>query len=52
LKLLRYQVRPGEDLAKAVVAELRVANLFAEVFYTERERDPSIDLLLQGSATG
>lgn len=43
-----YQVRPGEDLAKAVVAELRAANLFTEAFYTEREKDPGIDLLLQG----
>ncbi len=43
-----YQVRPTEDLAKAVVAELRAANLFQEVFYTEREREPGVDAVIHG----
>jgi hypothetical protein len=43
-----YQIRPSEDLAKAVVGELKKANLFKEVFYTEREREPDIDYILRG----
>lgn len=43
-----YQIRPGEDLAKAVVSELHAAQVFEEVFYTEREREPDVDFLLRG----
>ncbi|HIF94211.1 MAG: hypothetical protein ABGX04_13165 [Myxococcales bacterium] len=46
-----YQIRPAEDLAKAVVEELKRTNLFEEVFYTEREKEPNVDLFLQGSVT-
>lgn len=43
-----YQVRPKEDLAKALVSELNSANLFREVFYTERPDEPGVDYVLQG----
>ncbi|RKY17634.1 MAG: hypothetical protein DRQ55_15300 [Planctomycetota bacterium] len=43
-----YQIRPAEDLAKAVVSELEAANLFDEVFYTDRREQPDVDLILQG----
>lgn len=43
-----YQVRPPEDLAKALVSELNSANLFSEVFYTERQHEPGVDYFLQG----
>ena len=43
-----YQIRPAEDLAKAVVAELAKANLFQEIFYTEREQEPGVDYFLKG----
>jgi hypothetical protein len=43
-----YQVRPPEDLAKAIVSELVSANLFGEVFYTERRQEPGVDYFLQG----
>ncbi len=31
-----------------MVSELHAANLFREVFFTEREHEPEIDLILQG----
>lgn len=43
-----YQIRPGEDLAKAMVSELKAANLYEEVFYTDRQAQPDVDLFLQG----
>jgi hypothetical protein len=43
-----YQIRPPEDLAKAVLAEVEAANLFAEAFYTEREHEPGVQYLLRG----
>jgi len=43
-----YQIRPSEDLAKAVVSEVEAANLFDEVFYTERSQEPGVDYFLQG----
>jgi hypothetical protein len=36
------------DLAKAMVGELKKANLLNEVFYTEPEREPNIDYILRG----
>ena len=45
---ISYQVRPKEDLAKALVSELNSANLFIEVFYTERPHEPGVDYVLQG----
>jgi hypothetical protein len=44
-----YQIRPPEDLAKAVVSEVNAAKLFSEVFYTERKQEPQVDYFLQGS---
>jgi hypothetical protein len=43
-----YQVRPREDLAKALVADLEAAELFTEVFYTERQAEPGVDYFLKG----
>lgn len=43
-----YNFRPAEDLAKAVVDEIKQNRFFEEVFYTQREREPDIDLIIRG----
>ncbi len=35
-------------MAQAVVAELQLNGLFKEVFYTQREKEPNVDLYLTG----
>lgn len=43
-----YNFRPAEDLAKATVEELRQNGFFEEVFFTQREHEPGVDLILTG----
>ena len=43
-----YQVRPPEDLAKALVSELEAANLFSESYYTERRQEPEVENFFAG----
>ncbi len=43
-----YNVRPADDLAKALVSDLKRARVFREVFFTNRENEPGIDYVLQG----
>lgn len=44
-----YNFRPSEDLAKAAVDELRQNQFFTEVFFTQREHEPGVDLILTGT---
>jgi len=43
-----YNFRPPEDLAKAAVDELQQDQFFSEVFLTQREHEPGVDLILSG----
>jgi hypothetical protein len=43
-----YNFRPAEDFAKATVDELKRNNFFEEVFFTQREKEPGIDLIMTG----
>jgi hypothetical protein len=43
-----YNFRPSEDLAKAAADELKQNRLFSEVFATQREHEPNVDLILSG----
>ena len=43
-----YNFRPSEDLAKAAVEELQQNGFFSEVFLTQREKEPGVDLILSG----
>lgn len=43
-----YQIRPSEDLAKALVADIKNSGMFEEVFYTEREK-PDAELAIEGT---
>jgi hypothetical protein len=43
-----YNFRPSEDLAKAAVEELQQNQFFSEVFLTQREHEPGVDLILSG----
>jgi len=43
-----YNFRPTEDLAKAVVEELNHNQIFEEVFFTQREKEPGIDMIMSG----
>ena len=46
-----YLIRPSEDFARALIADLRNAGMFEEVFYTEREAPADADLVLEGVIT-
>lgn len=43
-----YNFRPSEDYAKAVVEELKQNSYFDEVFYTQRQHEPNVDLIVTG----
>jgi hypothetical protein len=43
-----YNFRPSEDYAKAVVEELKQNNYFDEVFFTQRQNEPNVDLIVTG----
>ena len=43
-----YLIRPSEDFARALIADLRYSGMFQEVFYTEREAPPDADLIVEG----
>jgi hypothetical protein len=43
-----YNFRPTEDLAKATVEELKQNKFFEEVFFTQREKEPGIDMIMSG----
>lgn len=43
-----YNARPSEDIAKAVVDELNQNKFFDEVFFSQREKEPNIDMLMTG----
>ena len=43
-----YNFRPSEDFAKAVVDEMKQNHFFEEVFFTQREREPNVDLIVTG----
>lgn len=43
-----YNFRPSEDFAKAVVDELKQNNYFDEVFFTQRQNEPNVDLIVTG----
>jgi hypothetical protein len=43
-----YNFRPSEDLAKAAVEELKRNEFFEEVFFTQREKEPGIDMIMTG----
>lgn len=43
-----YNFRPSEDLAKATVEELKRNQIFEEVFFTQREKEPGIDMIMTG----
>ncbi|MFH1049714.1 MAG: hypothetical protein V1779_02150 [bacterium] len=43
-----FNFRPSEDIAKAIVSELQVNQLFEEVFFTFREKEPNVDYFLTG----
>jgi hypothetical protein len=44
-----YNFRPSDDLAQATAAELRQANLFREVYVTDRTADPNAQLSIRGT---
>jgi hypothetical protein len=43
-----YNFRPSEDFARATADELKQNGFFSEVFVTDREREPGVDLVLTG----
>ncbi len=43
-----YNFRPKEDFARAFVQELKVNQVFDDVFYTERESEPNVDYFIRG----
>ena len=43
-----YNFRPSEDIAKAAVAELKQNRFFDEVFFSNREKEPGIDMIMTG----
>lgn len=43
-----YNFRPSEDFARAVVEELKQNNYFDEVFVTQRQNEPAVDLIISG----
>jgi len=43
-----YNFRPSEDYARAVVDELRQNGYFEEVFQTQRQNEPNVDLIVTG----
>jgi hypothetical protein len=43
-----YNFRPSEDFARAVVDEMKQNHFFEEVFLTQREREPGVDLTVTG----
>jgi hypothetical protein len=43
-----YNFRPSEDIAKALVEEMKQNNLFDEVFFTQREKEPGVDMVVTG----
>lgn len=43
-----YNFRPSEDFAKAVATELKQNNYFDEVFVTQRQNEPNVDLIVTG----
>jgi hypothetical protein len=43
-----YNFRPSEDFAKATVDEFKTNNIFDEIFFTQREKEPNIDMLMTG----
>lgn len=43
-----YNFRPSEDLAKATIDEFKSKNVFEEIFLTQREKEPNIDMLMTG----
>ena len=46
-----YNFRPTEDLAKALVSELKNNKLFSEIFFTYRDNEPNVDLYITGEIT-
>jgi len=44
-----YNFRPSEDLAQATVSEIRNAQMFRDVFVTDRKVDPGAPLMLRGT---
>jgi len=44
-----YNFRPSEDLAQAAATELRGAQIFRDVFVTDRQVDPGAPLMLRGT---
>ena len=44
-----YNFRPSEDFAKAVMEEIKQNRFFEEVFLTQREREPGVDLIVTGT---
>jgi hypothetical protein len=43
-----YNFRPADDYAKATVEELKQNKFFDEVFFSQREKEPGIDLVMNG----
>lgn len=43
-----YNFRPSEDIAKALVAEMKQNKFFDEVFLSLREKEPGIDFIVNG----
>lgn len=43
-----YNFRPTEDFARALVQEIKINNIFTDVFYTEREQEPNVDYFITG----
>jgi hypothetical protein len=41
-----YNFKPSEDIAKAVVEEMKQNKIFEEVFYTQREYEPGVDMIV------
>lgn len=46
-----YNFRPSEDFARAVADEMKQNRLFEEVFLTQREHEPGVDLIVSGNIT-
>jgi len=43
-----YTFKPTEDIAKATVVELKQNQIFEEVFFSQRENEPGIDMIMSG----
>jgi hypothetical protein len=46
-----YNFRPSDDLAQAAVTELRQAQIFSDVYLTDRTADPNSQLVVRGTIT-